>query len=143
MWIGATVQALGALSSVLFADQAREQAEEQLLADGQVVSESTLDAAVTIGIAFAVVIGLLYAGLWVWMAVKNGAGRSWARIVATVFAALGILFSLFGLLGAGLGGATGTTAPGIVQNLVTLGLAIGATVLMWNRQNALYYQANS
>jgi hypothetical protein len=143
MWIGAAVQALGALSTVLFVSQIREEAEEQLLADGQVASESTLDAAVTVGVVFAIFFGLLYAGLWAWMAVKNGAGRSWARIVASVFAGLGILFNLLGLVGASFNGASGTTTPGLVQNVITLGLAIGATVMMWRSENALYYQANS
>ena len=56
---------------------------------------------------------------------------------------LGILFNVLGLVGAGLDGASGTTTPGLVQNVITLGLAIGATVMMWRSENALYYQANS
>jgi hypothetical protein len=143
MWIGAAVTVLGSLSAFLFVDQIREEVEAQALEDGQVVNETALDAAVTFGLVFALVSGLLTAGLWVWMAVMNGKGRSWARIVATVFASLGIVFGLIGLLGAGLGGAGPVTAPDVVRQIITLGLAIGTTVLLWSKQNATYYLANS
>jgi hypothetical protein len=134
---------LGSLSVFLFMDQIRDEVEAQALADGQVINESALDAAVGLGLVFALVSGLINAGLWAWMAVMNGKGRSWARIVATVLAALGIVFGLIGLLGAGLGGATAVTAPDVVRQIITLGLAIGITALLWNRKNATYYLANS
>jgi hypothetical protein len=143
MWIGAAVTALGSLSVVLFAGQIREQIEDQAIAEGRIVSESTLDAAVSVGVVFGVATGLITAGLWAWMAVMNGKGRSWARIVATVFATLGILFGLIGLLGAGLGGTTAVTAPDVVRQIITLGLAVGTTALLWSKQNADYFRANS
>jgi hypothetical protein len=140
MWIGAGITVLGSLSSFLFMDQVRDDDEEQLMADGQVVSESTLDAAVTVGLVVGFVVALVTAALWAWMAVANGKGRSWARIVATVFASLGVLFGLLGLVGAGLGGTTGTSVPGLVQNLITMGLAVGITALLWSGKNADFYR---
>jgi hypothetical protein len=46
---------------------------------------------------------MLGVGLWVWMAVKNGHGRKWARVVATVFGVINVLgFVLGGALLSGL-----------------------------------------
>ena len=41
--------------------------------------------------AFAVVIGILAVGLWIWMARANAKGRTWARVVASVLFGLNTL----------------------------------------------------
>jgi hypothetical protein len=87
--------------------------------------------------------GLIGTGLWLWMAWANKGGRSWARIMATVF---------FGLLTAGeLAGLikfiTGTnrlTAGSslVVAFLVVYWLAgLSAVVLLWQRSSSDYYTA--
>jgi len=47
-------------------------------------SSSQIHAAEVLGLALAVLVGLIAVGLWLWMAWANGAGRNWARIVASV-----------------------------------------------------------
>src|ERR1035438_2635449 len=36
-------------------------------------------------VAFAVIVGLISVGLWLWMARANKAGKNWARITSSVF----------------------------------------------------------
>ena len=54
-------------------------------------SSSQLHTAEVVGVTTVVVIGLIAIGLWLWMAWANGAGKSWARVVATVFFGLNTL----------------------------------------------------
>ncbi len=141
MWIGAGLALLNVLSTFLFVDDIREAARDQLTASGQRVTDSTVDAAVAIGIAAAVAGGLVTIGLWIWMAVMNGKGRSWARVVATVLGAIGMLFSVLGLAGSGFGAET--TPISLASSGINLLLAVAILVLLWNSQNAEYYRAGS
>ena len=67
----------------------------------------------TVFVVGSVVIGVISIGLWVWMALMNKAGKSWARIVATVLFGLDTLFLLFGVARAGAGGGH----PGVHRHL--------------------------
>jgi hypothetical protein len=86
---------------------------------------------------------LIASGLWLWMAWANKGGRSWARIMATVF---------FGLLTAGglawlIIGLTGkipslTAVSSIVSLFLVYWLAgLSAVVLLWRRPSSDYYTA--
>lgn len=107
----------------------------------------------------SIVVGIVAALVWLWIAWKNRAGRNWARVVATVFFALSCL-GLPGLLSDGrlpampstltaADGATVTVPPvpvpawliaaGVVNWL--LGLAI--IILLWQRAASGYYDAVS
>ena len=48
----------------------------------------------TVVIVGSVAIGVISIGLWLWMALMNKAGKSWARIVATVLFGLDTLFQI-------------------------------------------------
>lgn len=141
MWIGAGLALVNALSTFLFIDDIRTQVEDQRRDSGAQLTDSTIDAAVSIGIAVGVVSGLITIGLWIWMAVKNGQGRSWARVTATVFGGLGILFSGLGLVGSGIGAES--TPLSVGSSALNLLLAIATLIMLWNSQNAEYYRANS
>jgi hypothetical protein len=109
--------------------------------------------------AGSIVIGIIGALAWLWIAWKNGAGRNWARVLATVFFALSCLGLPELLTGGHLSampstltaadGATITVPPlsipawliagGVVNWL--LGLAI--IILLWQRAASRYYEAVS
>ena len=122
MWIGAGITILGSLSTFLVMDQVRDDVEDQLMADGQVVSESTLDAAVTVGlvVGFAIALG---DGRPVGV---DGDGQRQGSVVgprgrhaSSQRSASCSACSAWS--GSGLNGATGTSLPGLVQNLITIG----------------------
>ncbi len=85
----------------------------------------------------AVVSALIGAGLWIWMAVMNGKGRSWARVLSTVLGGLSILSLL-----ANLAQSTNTAAT-TIQGLISVALAVTILVLLWKKESTAYYQAVS
>ena len=90
----------------------------------------------TIVVVGSVVIGLISIGLWVWMALMNKAGKSWARIVATVLFGLDTLFLLLGVARAG------AAASSLVSILIWL-IGLGAVILLWRKDSTEYVTAQS
>ena len=90
----------------------------------------------TVVVVGSIVIGLISIGLWVWMALMNKAGKSWARIVATVLFGLDTLFLLLGVARAG------AAASSLVSILIWL-IGLGAVILLWRKDSTEYITAQS
>jgi len=90
----------------------------------------------TIVVVGSVAIGLISIGLWVWMALMNKAGKSWARIVATVLFGLDTLFLLLGVVRAG------AAASSVVSILIWL-IGLGTVILLWRKDSSEYFTAQS
>jgi hypothetical protein len=88
----------------------------------------------TIVVVGSVAIGLISIGLWVWMALMNKAGKSWARIVATVLFGLDTLFLLLGLARAG-------AAASSLVSILTWLIGLGAVILLWRKDSTDYITA--
>jgi hypothetical protein len=131
MYVGAALSVLFLILGLALAGSLRDQIAE----DQPDLSTSELDAAVAISTAFAVIIGLISVGLWIWMAVMNRKGRSWARIVATILGGLNIVFTLIGL--------TQNTGIGTVVNLISIALAAAILWLLYRPESSAYYAAMS
>lgn len=131
MFVGAGLSALGIIFSFTTTDQIRDQLAES---DSSLTGDD-LDTAVNISIGVAIFVGLIAIGLWIWMALANRRGASWARIVATVLGGLNILFTLFGLTQ-----ATGLTT---VVSLVSIVLAAVIIWLLFRPESSQYYNAVS
>lgn len=129
MYVGAVLSLVSVLTSFLFTDSIRASIESQ-----PGVDPATVDAAVTVGLVFAAVVGLVGVGLWILNAVFNAKGKSWARILSTVLASLFVLSTLFSLT---------QPAPALsrVLGIVQLLLAIGIVVLLWRPESSRFYQA--
>ena len=89
-----------------------------------------------VAIGIFIVSGLLGAALWVWMAQANKAGKSWARIVATVLFAIDTL-------NVALGAATPGGGVTRIYGLVVWLIGLAATILLWQRTSSDYYRAAS
>ncbi len=133
MYIGAALSLLGVLLTFTQIDAIRDAIEDS----DDTLTSSEVDTLVNVSIGSAVVAGLVGVGLWVWMAVKNGQGRSWARVVATVLGALNIVFTLLGLAG---GTATAVT---LVSSLVSLVLAGVILYLLYRPESTRFYDFRS
>jgi hypothetical protein len=87
---------------------------------------------VAIGI-FVAVVGV---ALWLWMARANGAGKSWARIVAAVLFG----FNTLSLLSA-------VTRPNALEtrifDIVTWLIGLAATVFLWRKDSSEFYARSS
>ena len=90
----------------------------------------------TVVIVGSVAIGLISIGLWVWMALMNKAGKSWARIVGTVLFGLDTLFLLLGLARAG-------AAAGTLASIITWLIGLGAVIYLWRKDASEYFAAHS
>ena len=133
MYVGAGLSLLSFLIGLLTQDSVRDQALER----NPDLTESELDTIVSVGIAIAVVVGLIGILLWVWMAETNRRGKSWARIVATVLGALNIVFTIVGL-------ATARNSGGVViVSLISAALAAVILYLLYRPESSAYYEAVS
>jgi FtsH-binding integral membrane protein len=133
MWLGAALSLLGVLLTFTQTDAIRDAIEDS---DSSLTS-SEVDTAVTVFVAFIVVIGLVGVGLWLWMASANGKGYSWARIVATVLGGLSVVSTLFTISG------DGSTGLSIVLSILGVALAVVILVLLWRPDSSRYYELKS
>jgi hypothetical protein len=86
----------------------------------------------TVVVVGSVAIGLISIGLWVWMALMNKAGKSWARIVASVLFGLDTLFLLLGVARAG-------AAAGTLVSILTWLIGLGAIIYLWRKDASAYF----
>jgi hypothetical protein len=131
MFVGAGLSALGVIVALFTIDSTRE----QIVEDNPEFTSGEIDTAVNVGIAIAVIIGLIGVGLWIWMALTNQRGLSWARIVATVLGGLNVLFSLIGLIS--------TSGLAIVLSVVNIALAGSIIWLLFRQESSQFYEAVS
>ena len=137
MYAGAALSLLSVIASFFMLDTIKEAIEESMRETDPNASQSTIDAAYTVGMVSTVVVGIIAVGLWLWMASKNGQGRSWARIVATVFGAINVLFTVVGFT------QPGMTAVSAIISGVSMVLAVIILVLLWRKESSSYYAAVS
>jgi hypothetical protein len=137
MYVGAALQVLGILLSFFTTDALRDQFRE----DDASLSTSELDSMVTGTLAVGTVLGLVFVGLWLWMAHTNGQGKSWARVVASVLGGLNLVLGVAGLVGAGIAG--GTTTGGVILSLISMVVAAVVLWLLWRRESTEYYAVMS
>ncbi len=137
MRLGGVVALLDVFTVFLMQSAIRQSVIDGLHKQGKSVDSATVDAGVAAAVIFAIIFGLLGAGLWFWMASANGNGRSWARIVATVFFVISLLSTL-GNLTAG----SSTVLPTIL-GLLSVIIGAAAILFMYKRESTDWYRAMS
>jgi hypothetical protein len=133
MYVGAALSVLGLVLTLTQRD-AMADAARNAAPSGSTID---VDALVSITMAVAVVSALIGTGLWIWMAIMNGKGRSWARVLSTVFGGLSILSFLASLA------QSARTPVTLIQGLVSVALAVTILVLLWKKESTAYYRARS
>ncbi|MFC8042474.1 hypothetical protein [Nocardia sp. NPDC057353] len=133
------------IASVIAGVQQRGALAEQMRGDleraGQPATQAMSELMVTLGLALAVLIGIVLAGLGVLFAHLLGKGKLWARTVLTiagiwlVLMAVGTLFALDTVSG------TATLAAG-AATLVQGVLAAGAIFLAYRPDSTAYFLVN-
>jgi hypothetical protein len=98
------------------------------------LTASQLHAAEITAISIGVVVGLIGIGLWVWMALANRAGMSWARIVASVLFGLDTVLIVISI-------AQPAELLSRVISIVIWLIGLGAIVLLWRKDASQYYAA--
>ncbi|MGO8960212.1 MAG: hypothetical protein ACLQFR_23005 [Streptosporangiaceae bacterium] len=117
--------AIGSLKTAIL--QAAVNAHKHLTA-------SQLHTAEIAGVAFIILTGLIGVGLWLWMARMNQAGKSWARVVATVLFAINTLSTLTSIARPN---ASITRIFGLLVWLV----GAGAIAMLWQRDSSDFFNS--
>lgn len=137
MWAGAVLSVVSLIVMFATLDSLKSDIRDSLRKSDANYTQSSLDAAYAVAIGGAVFAALVGVGLWLWMAWKNGEGRSWARVVATVLAGINLLSTIYTLTA---GRSTGASMAIAVVNLV---LAAVILVLLWRKESSDFYAERS
>lgn len=137
MWVGAGLSVVGLIVTLATIDSLKSQLRDSLEKSDPDYTQSEFDAFFTISITIAVIVSVVSVALWLWMAWKNGQGRSWARVVATVLGGLSLLSALATIAA---GSATGVS---IAVTLAGVLLAVVILVLLWRKESSDFYAARS
>lgn len=134
MYVGALLAVIGGVVTLIGVPDMVASLTAQEIAPGRTqaelqVTESALRIFATVIGIFTIVVG---GGLWVWMALANGAGKSWARVVATVLAVIGLILSVMNLF-----------APllNMILAAITIVVTVVVLVMLWNPSVSNYFAA--
>jgi hypothetical protein len=141
MYVGAVFGLLGIVATFVQSDEIEEMAVEIAEETSSSSYRPDPDAIATQSRVSGVLGGLLGIGLWIWMAVMNGQGKTWARTTGTVFGCLHV-------------GSVAITIPltaslfpvptlSIVLSVITATLAVVIMILMYRPDASAYYQVMS
>jgi hypothetical protein len=98
------------------------------------LTEDQVNSAYNVGVGVAVVFGLIFAVLYILLAIQVRKGKNWARIVTWVLAGLGVLSGLLSLFG------NGTSLEKAVDILLLL-IDIAIIVLLSRKPSNDYFTA--
>jgi hypothetical protein len=146
MLAGAALQAIGILSALAQIDTIRDMIRDRVRERSD-ASTIDVDSVVNVSIASIVIVGLIGAGLWLWMAFANRAGKNWARITATVFFAISTL-SLLSNIAVNTSDSTmavgsSNTTFGTVLNVLLWLVGLAAIIMLWNGRSGPYFKRPS
>jgi hypothetical protein len=135
MRVGAVLSLIGLIVTFTSKAAIRDAVEKASAARTTPMTPAQIDAAVGFATVVGIFTGLVGAALWLWMASANGKGRSWARIVATVFFGISVLGLLGSLVQAG-------SAIGKLVGM--LGFLVGAAAIffMYQKESTEFYKAS-
>lgn len=136
MQFGAAFTLVTLTLGMLNLDEQKRAVREEMIKNDPKVTSDAIDTAITVGITFAILSSLIITAVWLWMAAKNGQGRSWARAVGSALAAVNIMFAMSIFNGS-------SDTLDIIATVVNLGLALAIVVLMWKPESTAFYQASS
>ena len=141
MWLGAALSLAAVIYNAFSTSRFRDAIEKSNAkkTGSAHLSASSVDTAVSVAIAVAVVLGLFSVALWIVMAILNRQGRNWARIVATVlfgFSALGLVSTVTSTA------LSGGGAVGIISSALTFLIGLAVVVLIWRKESSAYYHRN-
>ena len=129
MYVGLAASLIGILIDMTTLSSTRS----QILKVNPNYTAAQVNNAEHLEIGLFIVSGLLGAALWLWMAQKCRVGRSWARILSTVFFGIETVDLLVGIRA-----ATGGVARGYSVLIWVIGLV--AIALLWQRSSSDYFR---
>ena len=137
MRVGAVISLLGVVYTLLSLNSFEDDIKRQALDSDTSLTASELDSIFAVTVAVVVILGILGALLWLWMAWANGRGRKWARRVATVLGALNIVSSMLTLAN------NQATTITTILTIVNLAVGAGALYFLYRPDSSRFYEESS
>lgn len=129
MYVGLAASLIGILVDMTTLSSTRS----QILKVNPNYTTAQLNNAEHFEIGLFIASGLIGAALWLWMAQKCRVGRSWARIVSTVFFGIDTVSLLVGIRAA-------TGGPARFYSIVVWVIGLVAIVLLWQRSSSEFFR---
>lgn len=115
-----------------------------------VIDSEVADDVITGFTVVFIVVGVVFAGLWIWMAFANRAGKHWARITGTVFFGLAVLAAPSANFNGSESSTQGvessfrvtlfSTAFTAVIEILSLLVGLVVIILLWNGRSGAYFR---
>jgi hypothetical protein len=137
MYAGAVLSLIGLIVTLLSLSSLKTELRDEIAESNPDFTTQDLDSLYQVTVGVAVVFGLVGTALWLWMAWKNGQGRGWARVVATVLGGLNLVSSILTIAA----GASLTVSE--ILTVINLILAIVILFLLWRRDSSAFYVESS
>jgi len=133
MYVGAAASLIGIVITLLD----RHAIRTALANHNHKLTASQLNTDYHAALGVAVVGGLIGVGLWIWMAFMCKAGRSWARIVSTVFFGIETLELAVG--------SARTCSGGVVRiyGIVIWLIGLVAVIFLWQRPSTQFFKGGA
>lgn len=97
------------------------------------LSVHSVNTLVHVGVIGDVVVGVLGALLFIWIARSCRSGKNWARVTATVLCVIGFLGAVFHLI-------EPEATLGVIASFVLFLIGLAAVVLLWLRSSSVYFK---
>ncbi len=136
MYVGAGLSVVGLVVGLTAISSLKSAIKKAAINADKPLTASQLHGAEIVGVAFIILTGLIGVGLWLWMARTNQAGRTWARVVASVLFALNTISVLTSI-------TRPTAAVTRIFGLLVWLVGLGAIGLLWQRASSAYYAAQA
>ncbi len=124
---------LGILSA-LVAFASADSIKDSIRENDPTLTQSEVDSAFALAIGITIFFGLVFAVLYILLAIQVRKGKNWARIVTFVLAGLGVLGGVLSLVGDGTGLEKGIS-------LIVLLVDVGIIVLLAMKPSSQYFAA--
>ena len=131
MYVGLAVSLIGIIVDMTTLSSTRS----TILKRNPSYTATQLNNAEHLEIGFFIAGGIIGAALWLWMAQSCRAGKSWARVVSTVFFGIDTLSVLVGVAAVQGGGLSR------VFGILVWVIGLVAIILLWQRSSSEYFRA--
>lgn len=111
----------------------KDSLKDQILKSNPSFNPSKIDSAASVAITVGIIVGLIFIGLYVLLALQVRKGKSWARIVTLVLAALAVVSGLLSL-------ARPEPALSRLVGIANVALDIAVIVFLAQRPSAEYFR---
>lgn len=144
MWVGAVMSILYVF--IWYLELRTLNAEstaalEEKYGDQLISADSLMDAGMAFSLGLNTVAALVAVAIWAAMAVTNGRGFAWARIVATILGALGLLNTGFAATAAYAEGVLIPTSS--IYYVANFALVVAILVLLWLPASSAFYKMSN